>query len=80
MNAQRSIYWRPWQEPGIGHLSLTVTPDGAQRYTCIEPRGTDGRTCYRYEGPFRNFTTELPVDGDGLVIDYPETFARVRPS
>lgn len=43
-----------------------------QRYTCLEA----GRR-YRYEGLFRGFVGELPVDADGLVIDYPETFRRV---
>ena len=50
----------------------------AQRYTCLQPAGTSaGR--YRYEGLFRNFTADLPVDADGLVIDYRDTFTRVWP-
>ncbi len=43
-----------------------------QRYTCL----AEGRR-YRYEGLFRGFTAELEVDGDGLVLDYPETFRRL---
>jgi hypothetical protein len=50
-----------------------------QRYTCLQPRGSQvGR--YRYEGLFRNFAAELPVDADGLVMDYPETFKRSWPT
>ena len=48
-----------------------------QRYTCIERDAAGGR--YLYEGIFRGFTGELPVDADGLVIDYPRTFRRVWP-
>jgi len=49
-----------------------------QRYTCLEPMGRKGGL-YRYEGLFRDFTADLPVDADGLVIDYRDTFARVWP-
>lgn len=49
-----------------------------QRYTCVETR-PDGATM-TYEGLFRNFTADLPLDGDGLVIDYPQTFRRVYPA
>lgn len=43
-----------------------------QAYTCIEP----GRR-YRYEGIFRNFTAEMDIDDDGLVIDYETLFRRL---
>ena len=56
---------------------LTVEPV-EQRYTCLEPLGEAGGR-YRYAGIFRDFTAELPVDADGLVLDYPETFRRVWP-
>jgi hypothetical protein len=50
-----------------------LTPRPAeQRYTCLDP----GRL-YRYEGLFRGFAGDLPVDADGLVLDYPETFRRL---
>jgi len=56
-------------------MQVTATE---QRYTCLEitPRG--GR--YRYESLENGisvFTAELPVDSDGLVIDYPGLFKRV---
>jgi hypothetical protein len=47
---------------------LTVDAVG-QRYTCLERGAAGGR--YRYEGLDTSFTAELPVDPDGLVIDYP---------
>lgn len=50
--------------------SFRPVRDG-QRYTCL--RGG----LYRYEAADRSFTAELPVDGDGLVLDYPELFRRV---
>lgn len=49
-----------------------------QRYTCLEALGTQGGEV-RYEGLFRGFSAELALDGDGLVLDYPETFRRVWP-
>jgi hypothetical protein len=56
---------------------LDVRP-AEQRYTCLDALGPAGGR-YRYEGLFRDFTAELPVDGDGLVLDYAETFRRVWP-
>ncbi len=44
-------------------------------YTCREADADGG--CYLYEGPFRAFRAELPVDADGLVLDYPEIFRRI---
>ncbi|HEY4801315.1 MAG TPA: putative glycolipid-binding domain-containing protein [Paraburkholderia sp.] len=43
-----------------------------QAYVCIE-RDRE----YRYEGIFRDFTANLRVDEDGLVIDYPTLFRRL---
>lgn len=50
---------------------LTVTTD-RQRYTCLEP----GRR-YRYESVDGDFTREIEVDGDGLVVTYPGLFRRL---
>lgn len=44
----------------------------SQRYTCLE-----AGKLYRYEAADRSFTAELPVDADGLVIDYPTLFRRL---
>lgn len=49
-----------------------------QRYTCLEAAPSAGR--YRFEslkGNVSSFTAELPVDKDGLVLDYPGLFRRV---
>lgn len=46
-----------------------------QRYTFLRPTPNGG--LYRYEGLTSRFTTELPVDSDGLVIEYPKFFRRV---
>ena len=50
---------------------LTVSID-RQRYTCLEP----GRR-YRYESVDSDFTREIEVDDDGLVMTYPGLFRRV---
>ena len=49
-----------------------------QRYTCLEVTSSEGR--YLYESLADGvcwFTAELPVDSDGLVLDYPGLFRRV---
>ena len=49
-----------------------------QRYTCLEITPGGGR--YRYESLENGisvFTAELPVDGDGLVVEYPGIFKKV---
>jgi uncharacterized protein len=49
-----------------------------QRYTCLKPLGSDGGL-FRYESLDGGFTAELPVDSDGVVLDYPGLFRRVYP-
>ncbi len=44
-----------------------------QRYTRLAERR------WLYEGLFRGFQAELEVDGDGIVLDYPEIFLRIEP-
>jgi hypothetical protein len=46
-------------------------PDG-QNYICLEEN-----SLYRYEAKDRSFTADLPVDEDGLVMDYPTLFKRL---
>ena len=48
-----------------------------QRYTCLEK--CTGGALYRYLSLEGGFTAELPVDGEGLVLDYPGLFKRVLP-
>ena len=50
---------------------LTVTID-PQRYTCLEPMRR-----YRYESLDSDFTREIEVDLDGLVVVYPGLFRRI---
>ena len=43
-----------------------------QRYTCLS-KDKDGGV-YKYESLISGFTSELKVDADGLVVDYPGIF------
>jgi uncharacterized protein len=52
---------------------LLVGPE-RQRYGCLEAQADGG--LYRFEALPSGFTAELPVDADGLVIDYPGLFRR----
>lgn len=53
---------------------LTIEP-AQQRYTCLEQSPTGG--LYRFESLDSGFQADLPVDADGLVLDYPGVFRRV---
>ena len=46
-----------------------------QRYTCLELNAHDG--LYKYENMESDFKADLPIDSDGLVMDYPGLFKRV---
>jgi uncharacterized protein len=48
-----------------------------QRYTCLEKSSRGG--LYRFLSLDGGFTADLPVDTDGLVLDYPGLFKRVLP-
>jgi uncharacterized protein len=52
---------------------LLVGPE-RQRYGCLEAQAYGG--LYRFEALPSGFTAELPVDAEGLVIDYPGLFRR----
>lgn len=56
----------------VPDLSFRPVP---QRYTCLSLTPDGG--IYRYEGLDTNFTADLPVDAEGLVIDYPGLWKRV---
>jgi hypothetical protein len=47
-----------------------------QRYTCLSRTTCGG--IYRYEGLETNFTVDLSVDTQGLVVDYPGIWKRQR--
>jgi uncharacterized protein len=55
---------------------MELTSD-RQRYTCLKSYAHGA--LYRYESMDSDFSAELPVDSDGLVIDYPGLFKRVYP-
>ena len=69
---------RLWPELGLrsAHLAMLYVPvrDG-QVYA-----GLEGGRRFRYEAADRSFAAELPVDEDGLVLDYPALFRRVKES
>ncbi|HYS06949.1 MAG TPA: putative glycolipid-binding domain-containing protein [Candidatus Dormibacteraeota bacterium] len=48
-----------------------------QRYCCL--RAEKGCGVYLYENLQNGFRAELPVDADGLVLDYPEQWRRRGP-
>src|ERR687890_2049025 len=52
---------------------LLVGPE-RQRYGCLEAKADGG--LYRFEALPSGFTAELPIDAEGLVIDYPGLFRR----
>jgi len=54
---------QPWPEP--------------QRYACLKKDSDCG--LYRFVSLDGGFTADLPVDADGLVLDYPGLFRRVLP-
>ncbi len=59
----------------IPQMQVKITQ---QRYTCLEANPAGGR--YRFESlvdGVSHFTAELPVDRNGLVLDYPGLFRRV---
>ncbi len=53
----------------LPELRVTAEP---QRYTCLEP----GRR-FRFESLDSDFTRDLEIDADGLVVSYPGLFRRV---
>jgi uncharacterized protein len=54
---------------------MELMPD-RQRYICLELNASGGGL-YKYESMESDFKAELPVDSDGLVIDYPGLFKSV---
>jgi hypothetical protein len=58
-----------------GEPSELIAQPQLQRYTCLAANVRSGR--YHFESRDSGFSAELPVDADGLVIDYPGLFRRV---
>jgi hypothetical protein len=59
----RAVYFR------LPELSVTID---RQRYTCLK-RGHQ----YRYESLDSDFSRDIDIDPDGLVVTYPGLFRRV---
>ena len=58
----------------LPQMQIEVTK---QRYTCLDATSSTGRYLFEsLENGVSSFTAELPVDQDGLVLDYPELFRR----
>jgi hypothetical protein len=75
----RRLPWKPGQSADLTVAYVTlptleVVP-APQRYTSLETGPNGGR--FRYESLSSGYTNELPVDGDGLVLDYPGIWRRV---
>ena len=58
--------------------SLEIRP-AEQRYTCVERTAHGGVFDYESIDMHEGFKATLPIDADGLVLDYPEMFRRVYP-
>lgn len=56
---------------------LDMTPF-QQRYTRLDD--ADGYQHYRYESLESGYTTVLPIDDDGFVVEYPSVWRRVWPT
>jgi hypothetical protein len=73
----RRLAWQEGEQQRISVAWIAV-PDlqvlrSPQTYTCITP----GKQ-FRYENVDTSFSANLDIDEDGLVIDYPDMFMRVR--
>jgi uncharacterized protein len=79
----RRLGWNSGESATISVVYLDVPAMTAeaveQRYTCLEPLDSDGGS-FRYESLPSGFTADLPVDSDGVVVDYPGLFRRAYPS
>lgn len=71
----RRLVWQPGEQRRVAMLFVPfdsfVPFVTEQVYTCLAPR------LFRFETADGSFTAELPVDEDGLVVDYPCLFQRL---
>ncbi len=71
-------------EPGeIGDTRVVYLPvpeltpfPAEQSYACLRPLEAAGGL-FRYESLTSGYSADLPVDSDGFVVDYPDTFRRI---
>ncbi len=59
---------------GLPDLKLSSVQ---QRYTCKRYHDSADGGLYLYEGLFRKFSADLPVDRHGIVNEYPGTWRRI---
>jgi uncharacterized protein len=75
----RRLEPRPGSSAEIVTVYVTVPgltlSTSRQRYHCLERSPHGGR--YRFEALDTGFTADIGVDGDGLVLDYPQIARRV---
>jgi hypothetical protein len=71
-----SPWWVPRLVQRIDGAELQPWPE-PQRYTRLKTG--DGGWTYRFVSLDGGFSADLPVDQDGLVLDYPGLFRRVFP-
>lgn len=71
--ARRNRFRLEHLERGNIPVPSLVPAAAEQAYTCLVQNER-----YRYEGIFRNFETDLAVDPEGIVIDYPSLFTRIE--
>ncbi len=71
----RRFDWQPGTTRDLDMLYVDFTDleprRDRQRYTCLAPDR------FRYEGLNSGFVSEIAIDGDGLVTDYPGLFKRL---
>ncbi|MBI1259025.1 MAG: hypothetical protein GC204_16265 [Chloroflexi bacterium] len=75
----RRIHWQVGQSEvfkmvyiQVPDLTVSVDP---QRYTCLAQ--SDHGATFRYESLDSDFSADITVDSDGLVLNYPGLFERV---
>ncbi|HYI13486.1 MAG TPA: putative glycolipid-binding domain-containing protein [Thermoanaerobaculia bacterium] len=73
--AIRRLALAPGASQEIAVVFVTPGDDGAQRMMQRYTRISEDR--YLYESMESDFKAELPVDGDGLLLEYPNWFRRV---
>lgn len=79
----RRLDLRPGQRADLRMVYVLVPSLGVravdQRYTCRDRDERGWTVIFEDRGLFTGFTAELPIDPDGLVIDYPDLFRRIEP-
>jgi hypothetical protein len=61
----------------VPDLAVSLSP---QRYETVRAAAAGAEAVVRYVGEHRDFTAELVLDADGLVVDYPGLATRVAPA